>query len=136
MTKQVGRLTIQAFDTITLQVADLPRSLLFYEQALGLAFSRQSPRAAETMVGEVRLLLHEDFAPSLKNGRRGAGVSLHLSVLDVDACCGELRRSGLKIRAEPANHPWGRECGVIDPDGYEVEFIGPVREPAPSSKAT
>ena len=117
---------IKGFDTVTLQVASVERALLFYRDALGIEFSRRSDRAADALVGGVRLLLHEDFDPSLKTERRGAGVGLHLSVLDVDACFEALRERGVVAEEEPENHPWGREFTVRDPDGYEIEFIGPV----------
>ena len=64
---------IRAFETITLQVADLGRSLLFYTNILGLKFPERSQRSASAMIGGVRLLLHEDFDATLKGSRRGAG---------------------------------------------------------------
>ena len=114
--------SISAFNTITLQVSDLGRSLVFYTNLLGLEFPDRSQRAASTVVGGVRLLLHEDFDPSLKGERRGAGVGLHFAVKDVDALHRNLQKRGLMADL-PETHPWGREFSVRDPDGYEIEFI-------------
>jgi len=118
---------IKGFDTITLQVADLGRSLLFYGNVLGLEFSERGQHSAGAHVGGVRLLLHEDFDPAVRsNPNRGVGVGLHFSVPDVDACHRDLASKGLRAEM-PKNEPWGREFSVRDPDGYEIEFIGPMK---------
>src|SRR5947209_1506344 len=118
--------SLKAFDTITLQVADLGRSLLFYTNLLGLEFPERSQKSASAMIGGVRFLLHEDFDPTLKGSRRGAGVGLHFSVNDVDALHRNLQKKGI-ILEPPQTHPWGREFELKDPDGYEIEFISPAR---------
>ena len=118
--------SITGFETITLQVADLGRSLLFYTNFLGLEFSERSQKSASALVGGVRLLLHEDFDPSLKGERRGAGIGIHFSVKDVDALHRELQKRGLMVDL-PETHPWGREFSLKDPDGYEIEFISPAK---------
>jgi catechol 2,3-dioxygenase-like lactoylglutathione lyase family enzyme len=51
-------MSVQGFHTIVLQVSDLPRSIAFYEAALGLSFARQSDRAAQAKLGPSALLLH------------------------------------------------------------------------------
>ena len=119
--------TIESLSTITLQVANLKRSLAFYRDGLGLDFADASQRSAQALVGDVCLLLHEDFDPTLKDKPRGAGIDLHFSVADVDACFEALSKSGLRPENPPEDHPWGREFAIKDPDGYEIEFIGPSR---------
>jgi catechol 2,3-dioxygenase-like lactoylglutathione lyase family enzyme len=118
--------SITGFETITLQVSDLGRSLLFYTNFLGIEFPERSQKSASAVVGGVRLLLHEDFDPTLKGGRRGAGVGIHFSVRDVDALHRDLQKRGLMVDL-PESHPWGREFSVKDPDGYEIEFISPAK---------
>ena len=119
--------TIQKIDTITFRVVDLQRSLHFYGEILDLKFSQQSASAAEILLNGVRLLLHVDTDPSLKDSSapRGAGMDLHFWVSDVDACYQKLLRRGVHLDEQPANHPWGREFAVKDPDGYRIELIGP-----------
>ena len=117
---------ILSFETITLQVSDLGRSLLFYTNILGLKFPERSQHSASTLIGGIRLLLHEDFDPSLKGTRRGAGVGLHFAVDDIDAFHRELQNRGLAVDL-PQTHPWGREFSLVDPDGYEIEFISPAK---------
>jgi uncharacterized glyoxalase superfamily protein PhnB len=119
--------TILAINPITLQVADLGRALAFYKDQLGLPFSRTSGRAAQASIGDTSLLLHEDIDPTLREKPRGAGVELHFVVADVDALFKALTESGLETEGPPEDRPWGREFGMCDPDGYELEFLSPPR---------
>lgn len=32
----------------------------------------------------------------------------------------------MPLKEKPENHPWGREFSVVDPDGYEIEILGPL----------
>lgn len=70
-------------------------------------------------------MLHADFDSSLGNTPRGKGITVHFSVVDADVCHAALLARGLKPEHEPQDRPWGREFSIRDPDGYEIEFIGP-----------
>jgi predicted enzyme related to lactoylglutathione lyase len=103
--------------------------LTFYRDGLGIPFEATGygDHSFEARLGEVRVLLHPDFEDSLKTAKRGAGVFVHLWVPDSDAYCGEIRRRGIAIAEEPADRPWGRQFSVVDPDGYEIHILGPLR---------
>jgi catechol 2,3-dioxygenase-like lactoylglutathione lyase family enzyme len=118
---------ISSIDTITVQVRDIERAIGFYGGVLGLEVRVLNPgRAAEAMLGDVRLLLHVDFDPEIAGKERGAGIAVHFGVDDVDALFEHLGRHGVTVVEAPADHPWGRECAVRDPDGYIVEFVAPL----------
>ena len=86
-------MSVEGFHTIVLQVSDLPRSIEFYEAALGLEFARQSDRAAQAKLGPSALLLHTEYEP-LPNPR-GAGVHVNFSVANAEEHHAELQASGL-----------------------------------------
>ena len=119
---------IGRFTTITLQVADVERSVRFYRDALGLPFDAEtSGNAMGAAVGEVFLLLHKDFEPGLEGKERGVGVELHFGVADADAYRAELRARGVAAHEEPQDQPRGRVFSVTDPDGYAIEFVAPLQ---------
>lgn len=122
------RACITGISAILLQVRDLKRSLKFYRAGLGIRFDPKHGDAtcAYARVGKTGFLLHVDYDPSLKKAHRGAGIAVHFSVKDVDAYWKVLKGRGVKLRGKPANHPWGREFSVVDPDGYEIEILGPL----------
>lgn len=114
---------IRSFDTLLLQCSDMPRSLRFWRDALGLPFEKtdcgdDSFEAA----GGVRILLHPDFDESIRGSRRDATVA-QFQVDDADAWYEELRRRGVDPGRPPRDAPWGRFFGVSDPDGYRVSFV-------------
>ena len=123
------KLTIQRIDEILIQVSDVTRSLRFCRDGLKIPFepSPYGDDSYQARVGDVTLLLHPDFDDSLKNTKRGAGILIHPWVPDADAYCDELRRSGIPIATQPVDRPWGRHFTVVDPDGYEIHILGPLR---------
>ncbi|TMI24168.1 hypothetical protein E6H36_09110 [Candidatus Bathyarchaeota archaeon] len=55
-------------------------------------------------------------------------VELHLEVRDVDEVFDSLQRKGVKFQDKPANRPWGtRSAGLVDPEGYQLELVGPLK---------
>ncbi len=124
------KLAIQRIDEILIQVSDIERSLRFYRDGLGMPFAPApyGDNSYIAKVGEVKLLLHPDFNDSLKRSIRGAGILIHPWVPDVDAYCDELRQRGIRIAEDPEDRPWGRHFAVVDPDGYWIHILGPVRQ--------
>lgn len=114
---------------ILIQVSDVKRSLTFYRDGLGIPFeaTRYGDDSFVAKVGEVRVLLHPDFDDSLRDAKRGLGVIVHLWVPDADAYCEEIRQRGIAIAEEPEDRPWGRHFSVVDPDGYRIDVLGPIR---------
>lgn len=123
---------IRGIRNVFLQVSDFDRSLAFYRDALGLKIARldAGDNCAAVTLGGTEFMIHEDFDPALKKARRGAGFTLHFQVSDADAYCAKLRKNGVSPEHDPEDRPWGREFSVKDPDGYVLEFVGPVRERA------
>ena len=119
---------IDGISTILLQVSRMKRSMKFYRNGLGIRFDPKQcdDSCAYTKVGQTGFLLHTDYDPSLKQSRRGAGIAVHFSVPDVDAYWSALKKRGVPLKEKPENHPWGREFSVLDPDGYEIEILGPL----------
>jgi len=56
-------------------------------------------------------------------------IELHFEVNDVDEVYGSLMKKGVKFNGVPENKPWGtRAVSFRDPEGYEVEIVGPMRK--------
>ncbi len=120
---------VQRVHEILIQVSDVERALRFYRDGLGIPFvpTHYGDDSFQAKVGEVRVLLHPDFDDSLKDAKRGAGLILHLWVPDADSYCEEILRRGITIGEGPRDRPWGRHFAVVDPDGYWIHILGPVR---------
>jgi catechol 2,3-dioxygenase-like lactoylglutathione lyase family enzyme len=99
---------------LTLHVADVERSLSFYQRVPDSSILFHMPgRFALLRVGNGRLGLLQDT-------KRPFHVEIDCD--DLDATCAQLNESGFQTEG-PTTRPWGeRDVLVIDPDGNLVEF--------------
>jgi catechol 2,3-dioxygenase-like lactoylglutathione lyase family enzyme len=123
---------VQRAGTI-LAVADVPRSIAFYER-LGFAVEAtfDDPAYAILTAAGARLSLAEQGHPAddrpgvemiAPEDRSRLGAALVLEVADCRAAHAELQAAGVPFLAEPYAPPWGG-CRVfaVDPDGHLVEL--------------
>lgn len=116
---------------ITLGVADLERSIEFYEKGLGLPRMESAPTVAfftlnGTWLGLFgREALAEDANVSAEgSGFRGFSISHNLeSVAAVDAAMAEAVAAGATMTKKPQKVFWGGYSGYFkDPDGHLWEL--------------
>lgn len=113
-------MTAPSLNRVIVSVAQLDRSLAFYEGLLGLYRRSAPPGFAVLKIGtgpaEVELMLHQRTAhPSM------AGVAMSLRVDDVDAMCAEAEKLGCTIIDPPTDQPWGERLAVLtDPDDHVI----------------
>ena len=99
---------------VTLHVADVERSLAFYQRLPDAAVLFHMPgRFALLRVGVGRLgLLRDEKRP----------FHLEVDCDELDASCAQLKEAGFETEG-PTTRPWGeRDLLVLDPDGNLVEF--------------
>ncbi len=138
---------IERCDFIALIVRDVPRSVQFYQETLGLHLRfAQGEHYALFQVAGTKLALQPARAASpdlpvaddLVAPTPGTGVSVLVAfaVPDVDRWCESLKERRVVIQREPADYPWGdREFSIRDPDGHVLVFYGPSHERAARPEA-
>jgi catechol 2,3-dioxygenase-like lactoylglutathione lyase family enzyme len=101
---------------VLLRPVDMPRSLAFYRDVLGLGIAREFPGGTVFFLGGGFLEL--SGSAEVPNT---AAVALWLQVRDLDAAHREL--AGHVVR-EPRLEPWGlHEMWVADPDGTRIVLV-------------
>jgi len=114
-----------------LRVNDIARSVLFYEQALGLTVSRShtSPRGAQLVFLTTPNSDEEIELCQMPAGATPVQVQpdlMHLAfeVDDLMAFAAGLKKKGFALSDGPTTTSSGSLIGFIDaPEGYEVELI-------------
>jgi predicted enzyme related to lactoylglutathione lyase len=117
----------------TLVVADVPRSVRFYEQAFGLepGHAHAEGDYAELETGSTRLAFASEelaarhwplrYTPN-RAGNPPPAVELTLVVVDVDAAFARAVDHGATAVVEPTEKPWGRAAYVRDLDGLLLQL--------------
>jgi len=108
---------------VMLGVHDVPRSLAFYRDKLGLEVQREIPGFAFLNAGVVTLCLSEPAA-KVRGQVAGAG-EIAFSVEDVTAAYQALRGKGVQFTQEPRSvTPTTRVANFDDPDGNHLSIFG------------
>jgi catechol 2,3-dioxygenase-like lactoylglutathione lyase family enzyme len=124
-----------AYDHVALTVSDLPASLAFYQDVLGLPLlgelhfgDERGFRIAYLQLGNSVLELFAFDIPTLPRVTNSPVTVLglkHLALLvdDVDAVAAELAARGATITNPPRDVRGVRNCFFADPDGNSLELI-------------
>jgi lactoylglutathione lyase len=126
------------FGYTILYVEDVPRSLDFYERALGLErrFLHESGDYGELETGATALAFatHELAASNLPGIYRGTTADsgrppfeVCFVTEDVEGAYGRAVEAGADAVTEPLTKPWGQDVAYVrDPDGNLIELASPV----------
>jgi lactoylglutathione lyase len=117
--------SLKGVGAITLFVADLQRSRLFYQDVFGLQVIYEDENSAvfnfeNTIINllsipAARELIEPGAVASPESGSR---FQLSIWVDDTDAACAELKARGVELLNGPLNREWGkRTASFADPDG-------------------
>ena len=110
---------VETISAVTLAVTDMPRSVVFYRDHVGLEMLYGGEGATFTSFrvggGFVNLILTD------RELQWWGRLILHVD--DVDAHYERLTGFGLTTTTKPADAPWGeRYFHIDDPDGHELSF--------------
>jgi catechol 2,3-dioxygenase-like lactoylglutathione lyase family enzyme len=122
-------LRVKGLDHVVLRVADIDRSIAFYEEVLGLHVERRLAeiglvqlRAGSAMIDLVPRTEDEDM------GRNMDHYAVRIEAMDVPALTAHLKRHGIdagEVRRRYGAEGYGSSIYITDPDGNTVELKGP-----------
>jgi len=114
---------------------DLPASIRFYHEAIGLADAHTFENegkvvAAVVTAGDFHIVLNQDDGKLGWDRIKGQGFYLQINVAsaaDVDAAAARIKAAGGTLLNEPADRPWGaRMFQFNDPDGFKLGVSTPL----------
>jgi lactoylglutathione lyase len=117
-----------------LRVGDLPRSVRFYTEVLGMKLLRTTERPEQkyslAFVGydteERSAVIELTYNYGVERYEMGGAFGhIAIGVPDVAGACAKVRGAGGKVTREPGPVKGGGSviAFVEDPDGYKIEFI-------------
>ena len=127
----------------TLAVADMQKTLRFYNDVLGFETAFTMPDENGELVhasvkrGDVSIMFSPQGQPGLTHA--GEGLVLYFTIGDdddVDAEFAHARANGVTVMQEPTDQFWGhRDWAIKDPDGYYLTISKEIRQVDLSSLA-
>ena len=107
-----------------LPVADLKRSIEYYEQKLGFQVVARMPS------GDYAIMERDEIAIHLftDDDHSSSPVGIHIFTEDLDLLHAELQERGARVSQGIIRKPWGnRDFRVNDDSGNEIKFTEPLR---------
>jgi glyoxylase I family protein len=110
------------------QVANVERSLSFYNEQLGFVTEKQAGPVAILKRGDLRLLLsgpESSGSRAMPDGRKqdpGGWNRIVLYVEELETKIEALRKTGIRFRNEIERGPGGTQILLDDPDGNPIEL--------------
>ncbi|PSB26629.1 VOC family protein [Stenomitos frigidus] len=114
------------FKHIMLMVKDIPATLKFYSEGLGLTVRMASPGWAELDAGGTTIALHS--AEHTYNAGDTPILSFHVD--DVYAMLTKLEEMGAKLEGRVREPSFGKVAAVRTPDGHLLSLLQPAAQPA------
>jgi uncharacterized glyoxalase superfamily protein PhnB len=126
--------TLQARSlSISLTVADLPRSTRLYTEGLGFTVQQEfkmDDKVVGVMLesGDSGLMLGQDDFAKGRDRVKGVGVRLYVETeQDLQTLANQAQAAGLSVEGDPAPLGWGpMGFTLTDPDGYKVTVSAPA----------
>lgn len=114
-----------AFNHAMIYTSNLPRSLMFYRDILGLKLIDSYPGAYARLrspTSRTTIALHR-VEPGQRMSTKTEGLRLYFEAGNLDAFCRSLRKKRVKFLQMPQLMPWGwRHAYLLDPDGHEISL--------------
>ncbi len=111
------------FKHIMLMVKDIPSSVQFYSEGLGLTVKMSSPGWAELDAQGTTIALHA----ANNNGQEGNPPILSFHVEDIQATLAHLEQLGAKLEGNIREPSFGKVAAVRSPDGTLLSLLQPTQ---------
>ena len=112
---------------LLLTVADLPRSVQFYRDVLGMQVDYNTANFAMLRAGNFGVALSTHPWDFEKKGEpKGIGMIPHFTTPDMDEFAARLKANGVPWLRAPVRESFGIEAFIMDPDGYQWAVLAPL----------
>ncbi len=116
------------FKHIMLMVKDIPATVKFYSEGLGLKIIKSSPGWAELNADGTTIALHA----ASENGQSGSSPILSFHVDDVYETIATLEKMGATLAGNVREPSFGKVAAMKTPDGSIISLLQPATVEATS----
>jgi catechol 2,3-dioxygenase-like lactoylglutathione lyase family enzyme len=112
------------FKHIMLMVKDIPQTVKFFHEGLGLPIKMSSPGWAELDANGTTIALHA----AQENAQGGDSPILSFHVDDVYAAIATLEALGAQLEGRVREPSFGKVAAMRSPDGHLISLLQPVAQ--------
>src|SRR5574340_1163870 len=127
-------MNIRHLGSVILAVSDLPKSLKFYHEVIGLPIKNTRENWVELAKEGATVILHPATKPIITGTSIENGIVIGLVVGDIASAIQELKSKGVTIYRDVTSHKAGKNCIVLDPDKYMISLFEPSSEGAQQAR--
>lgn len=110
------------FKHIMLMVKDIPKSLKFYSEGLGIPVRMSSPGWAELDANGTTIALHAAGS----DAESGSSPILSFHVEDIHGAIATLEQLGASLEGRVREPSFGKVAAIRTPDGHLVSLLQPI----------
>jgi catechol 2,3-dioxygenase-like lactoylglutathione lyase family enzyme len=112
---------------LLLTVTDLPGSVHFYRDVLGMRLEHGTAHFAMLQAGNFGVALSTHPWDFEKQGEpKGIGMIPHFTTPNMDEFAARLKENGVPWLRAPVRESFGIEAFILDPDGYQWAILAPL----------
>lgn len=119
-------MNIRHLGSVIIAVSDLPKSVKFYNEVVGLPIKNQRDNWVELAKQGATVILHTASRPINTGTSIENGIVIGLVVGDIDSALQELKAQKVTVYRDIQSHKIGKNAIILDPDKYMISLFEPA----------
>ena len=117
---------IRRLGSVIIAVSDLPKSVKFYNEVIGLPIKNQRENWVDLGKQGATVILHTASKPINTGTSIENGIVIGLVVGDIDSALQELKAQKVEVYRNIESHEVGKNAIILDPDKYMISLFEPA----------
>ena len=119
-------MNIRHLGSVIIAVSDLPKSVKFYNEVIGLPIKNQRENWVELAKQGATVILHTATKPINTGTSIENGIVIGLVVGDIESALQELKAQKVAVHRDIESQKVGKNAIVLDPDKYMISLFEPA----------
>ena len=119
-------MNIRHLGSVIIAVSDLPKSIKFYNEIIGLPIKNKRESWVELAKQGASVILHAASKPINTGTSIESGIVIGLVVGDIKSALEELKAQKVTVYRDIESHRVGKNAIILDPDKYMISLFEPA----------
>ena len=119
-------MNIRHLGSVIIAVSDLPKSIKFYNEVIGLPIKNKRESWVELAKQGASVILHAASRPINTGTSIENGIVIGLVVGDIKSALEELKAQKVTVYRDIESHKVGKNAIILDPDKYMISLFEPA----------